>query len=128
MLQAILGFLGGPIVRELRGAYRDRLQAQSEAEKLAADERIAVLRGAQEIAKIEAADRWSATRLGRWLVVVPWGLHWASIYMVSIINPNFGTEWVIHQVPTHINDMAKILVPAIILADAGALTARRWFK
>lgn len=128
MLQALLGFLGGTIARELRGAYRDRLQAQSEAEKLAADERIAVLRGAQEIAKIEAADRWSATRLGRWLVVVPWGLHWAGIYLVSIINPNFGTEWVIHQVPTHINDMAKILVPAIILADAGALTARRWSK
>jgi len=126
MLQAILGFLSGPIVRELRGAYRDRLQATTTQAKLDADERIAVLRAAQEIARIEAQDRWSATRLGRWLVVVPWGLHWAAIYLVSIINPNLGTEWVVQAVPAHINDMAMVLVPAIIIADATALTARRW--
>ena len=128
MIQAILGFLGGPIVRELRGAYRDRLEAQTTEAKLAADERIAVLEAQREIARIEAADRWSATRLGRLLVVLPWGLHWALIYLVSIINPNLGTSFVIQAVPSHINDMAMILVPAIIIADATALTARRWKK
>ena len=124
MLGVVLGFLN-PIARELRGAYRDRLTAETTQAKLDADERITVLRGAQDIARIEAADRWSATRLGRLLIVLPWGVHWALIYVVSIINPNFGTAFVIQAVPAHINDMAAILVPAIVLADAGALTIRR---
>lgn len=125
MLQAILGFLGGPIARELRGAYSDRLSATTAQAKLDADDRIKVLEGAQQIARAEAADRWSATRIGRLLIVLPWGLHWASIYAVSIINPNFGTAWVVQAVPVHINDMAVILIPAILIADAGALTLRR---
>lgn len=128
MIQAILGFIGGPIARELRGAYSDRMKAQTADAKLAADERIKVLEGAQQIARIEAADRWSATRIGRLLIVLPWGLHWAAIYMVSMINPNFGTEWVIQAVPAHINDMAMVLVPAITVADAGALVARRFIR
>jgi len=127
-LQAIFGFLGGPISREIRGALRDRQNAANEAERIAADQRIAALEAAQEIASIEAADRWSATRLGRWLIVVPWGLHWAAVYAVSIINPNFGTEWVVLAVPDNFNNMAMVLIPAIVIADAGALTVRRLKK
>lgn len=128
MLQAVLGFFSGPIVRELRGAYRDRLQAQTTEAKLDADERIAVLEGAREIARIEAADRWSATRIGRLLIVVPYGVWWALIFAVSIVNPNFGTSFEIHAIPAEINNMAKILVPAITVADAGSIVARRWKK
>lgn len=122
MIRAVLGLLGGPIARELRGAYRDRLAAQSAEAKLAADERIAVLEGAREIARIEAADRWSATRIGRLLIVLPYGLWWAAIF----IDSTFSASWDVLALPPEIDAMARILIPAIVIADAGAITARRW--
>ncbi len=73
----------------------------------------------------EAADRWSATRLGRLLIVIPFGLWWAAIYMVQILNPWFALDLVVIDVPPRINDMALVLIPAIVIGDAGALLARR---
>ncbi|WP_333846850.1 hypothetical protein [Phaeobacter italicus] len=128
MLQAILSFLGGPIARQLKEAYQAKLNAETTEAKLEAEQRIAALQAAQDIARIEAQDRWSATSLGRWLIVVPWGIWWAAIYIVSIINPLLGLSLTIHNVPAHINEMAMILVPAITIADAGALTVKRWRK
>lgn len=121
MLQALLGFLGGPIASELRGAYRDRLAATTAQAKLDADERIATLRAAQEIARIEAADRWSATRLGRLLIVLPYGIWWCAIF----IDSTFSMPWDVLALPPEIDAMARILIPAIVIADAGALTVRR---
>ena len=43
MLQALLGFLGGPIARELRGAHKDRLDAKNADARIKADQRIATL-------------------------------------------------------------------------------------
>ena len=129
MLSMILNFLGGGIIgqftKPLLEAYQARLKAQNESERLEADMTIARLEAARDIALAEASDRWSATRVGRWLIVVPWGIHWASIYAVSLINPNFGTAFVVQAVPKDINDMALILVPAITIASAGELVARR---
>lgn len=122
MIQAVLGFLGGPIARELRAAYRDRLEATTAQAKLDADERIAALRAAQEIARIEAADRWSATRLGRLLIVLPYGVWWAAIF----IDSTFSMSWDVLALPAEIDAMARILIPAIVIADAGALTLRRF--
>ena len=128
MIKLILGFLGGPIARQLKEAYQARLEAQTTEAVLEADKTIAKLQAAQEIAAIQAKDRWSATSLGRWLIVVPWGLWWAGIYAVSIINPLLGLALTIHDVPRHIHEMALVLVPAITIADASALTLRRWTK
>lgn len=121
MLQAILGFLGGPIARELRGAYRDRLQATTAQAKLDADERIAALQAAREIASIEAADRWSATRIGRLLIVLPYSVWWTAIFVDS----TFSMDWDVLALPPAIDSMARVLIPAIVIADAGALTVRR---
>ena len=63
--------------------------------------------------------------MGRWLIVCPWGIWWASIFAVSIINPLFGTGFTIDAVPSSIHEMALILIPAIVIADAGALFAKR---
>ncbi|QDP65850.1 MAG: hypothetical protein Unbinned7865contig1001_49 [Prokaryotic dsDNA virus sp.] len=128
MLQALLGFLGGPIAKQLSKAYQARLEAQTTEAVIEADKTIASLQAAQEIAAIQAKDRWSATSLGRWLIVVPWGIWWAGIYAVSIVNPLLGLSLTIHDVPSHINEMAMILVPAITIADAGALSLRRFRK
>lgn len=124
MLGAILGFLGGPIARELRGAYRDRLTATTAQAKMDADERIAILQGQQAIARAEAADRWSATRIGRLLIVVPFGIWWSAIF----IDSTFNMPWDVLALPASIDSMARVLIPAILIADAGALTLRRWQK
>lgn len=124
MLQALLGLIGGPIARELRGAYSDRLAAQTADAKLAADERITVLQAQYELARIEAADRWSATRLGRLFIVMPYCLWWSAVFLDS----TFDLPFVVLAIPPEIDAMAKILIPAILIADAGALTARRVWK
>ena len=121
MIAAILTFLSGPVARELRGAYADRLAAANDAERIAAEQRIAAIEAARGIAAIEAADRWSATSLGRYLIVVPFGLWWALIFVDSI----FAASWDILALPPAIMTMAQILVPAIVIADAGALSVRR---
>lgn len=129
MLSLILKFLSGGIVGQFTGplleAYNARLKATNDAERLAADLTIKRLEAARDIALAEAADRWSATRIGRLLIVVPFGLWWTAIYAVQILNPWFGLSLVVIDVPPHINQMATILIPAILLGDAGALVARR---
>lgn len=129
MLSMILNFLGGGVIgqftKPLLDAYQAKLNAKNESERLEADMTIARLEAARDIALAEASDRWSATRVGRWLIVVPFGLWWTAIFAVQIINPWFGLHLVVIDVPPHIMDMAKILVPAIVIGDAAALTARK---
>lgn len=110
-----------PLIR----AYEAKLNAQNDTERLAAERDIAAISAARDIAVTEAGRAWSATSVGRWLIVVPFGLWWSAIYLVQIINPWFGLSLVVVDVPPRIHDMAVILVPAIVLADAGALAIRR---
>lgn len=120
--------LGGVVEKftaPLLAAYQAKLTAQTDKDRLAAEEAIKSIEAARDIAVIEATDRWSATRVGRWLIVVPFGLWWAAIYLVQILNPWFGLHLVVIDVPPRINDMALILIPAIVIGDAGALLARR---
>jgi hypothetical protein len=128
MLKTILDWFGGGIVKQftdpLVAAYKARLEAQNDAERLAAELTIARLEAARDIAVAEAGRAWSATSVGRWLIVVPFGLWWAAIYLVQILNPWFGLDLVVIDVPPRIHDMALVLVPAIVIADAGAFAAR----
>lgn len=125
----ILKLLGGGIIGQFTGpllaAYRAKLDASNDAERIAAEQNIKGIEAARDIAVAEAADRWSATRLGRWLIVVPFGLWWAAIYIVQIVNPWFGLNLVVIDVPPRIHEMALILIPAIVLGDAFALIGRR---
>lgn len=128
MIGTILRWLGGGAIDKITGplerAYKAKLQAQNDAERLAAEQDIARLESARAIAVIEAGDRYSATRIGRLLIVLPYGLWWASIFAVSIVNPLFGVNFTIHAIPPAIDAMAKILIPAIIIGDV----ATRWRK
>jgi hypothetical protein len=121
LLGGIIEKFTGPLL----AAYQAKLSAETNQQKLAADEAIKGIEAARDIAVAEAADRWSATRLGRLLIVIPFGLWWAAIYMVQILNPWFGLHLVVVDVPPRINDMALVLIPAIVIGDAGALLARR---
>ena len=126
----ILRLLSGGVIQQFTGpileAHRQRLAAQNDSERLAAEQEIARLEAARDIALAEQSDRWSATRIGRVLVVVPFGLWWGAVFAVSIINPLFGTNLEIHDIPPRFWGAASILIPAIIIGDAGALAARRW--
>ncbi|OWV77675.1 hypothetical protein ATY77_30210 [Rhizobium sp. R634] len=109
----------------LLSAWKAKLEADSDEKRLAAEQAIKGIEAARDIAVAEAADRWSATRVGRWLIVVPFGIWWASIYLVQIVNPWFGLHLIVIDVPPDIHSMALVLVPAIVIGDAGALIARR---
>lgn len=130
MLSAILGwFSGSGVVKQftdpLLAAYQARLNAQNDEARLEVDKYIARLEAMRDIALAESSRAWSATSVGRWLIVVPFGLWWAAIYLVQILNPWFGLSLVVVDVPARIHDMALILVPAIVIADAGAFAASK---
>lgn len=121
ILKLILGFFTGGGVNSLatqaREAYEARLNAQNNTERLEADKLIEQIQSAREIALAEASRPLSATSLGRYLIILPYGLWWASIFAVSMINPWFGLNIVVHAIPQEINEMAKILIPAITIGS-----------
>lgn len=129
MIQMILNWLTGGVIEKFTGplerAWAAKLAAENDEQRIAAETTIKSIEAARDIALAEAGDRWSATRVGRWLIVLPFGIWWSAIYLVQIINPWFGLSLVVIDVPPRIHDMAIILVPAIVLGDAGALVARR---
>lgn len=130
MLKAVLDWLGGGVIRQftdpLLQAYQAKLAATNDADRIAAERDIQAITAARDIAVVEAGRTWSATSVGRWLIVFPWGVWWALIFAVSIINPLFGTNFSIHAVPPDIREMALVLIPAIVIADAGALVSQRF--
>lgn len=132
ILRTILDWLGGGVVKQftqpLLDAYQAKLNAQNDSERLDAELTIQRIEAARDIAIIEAGRAWSATSVGRWLIVVPFGLWWAAIYLVQIVNPWFGLSLVVIDVPARIHDMALVLVPAIVIADAGVFAAQRFRK
>ena len=128
MIRALAALFGGGLGEQLRRAYEARLAAQNDAQRLELDGQIARIEAAHEMARVANADRWSATSLGRWFIVVPFGVWWASVFAVSILNPLFGLTLSIDDIPPRFWDLALVLVPAIVIADAGALTARRFRK
>lgn len=123
----LLDLFSGGIVKQftdpLLQAYQAKLNATNNIDKLEAENTITRIEAARDIAIIEAKRPWSATSIGRWLIVLPWGVYWSLVYLVSIINPILGTDLVIHAVPQNFNDMAQILIPAIVIADSNALSS-----
>ena len=102
---------GGGLADQLRLAHKDRIAAQTRVHSIEAS--IAAARLANE-------DRWSATSLGRYLIVVPFGVWWTAVFLDS----TFGFAWDPLALPAKIDAMARILIPAIVIADAGALSIK----
>lgn len=129
IFKLLLDFLGGGIVgqiaKPLTEAYTARLKAQTDSEKLEADLLIKRLEGMRDIALAEANDRWSATRVGRWLIVVPWGIHWAYGCLIQILNPLFGLHLVVIALPPGWDTTAAYLIPAIVIGDVGTMAVRK---
>lgn len=130
MISSILSWLSGSgVVKQftdpLIEAYKAKLAATNDKDRLEAEKTITRIEASRDIALVEAGKSWSATSVGRWLIVVPFGLWWSAIFVIQLLNPwlfnpVFGFNAVVVEVPPDIMDMAKILVPAIVIADAGA--------
>ena len=132
MLALFLALFRGGLVKQftepLLRAHEAKLAAQNDEQRLEAEQTIAKIEAARDIAVIEAGDRMSATRIGRLLIVVPFGLWWSAVFGVSIANPIFGLGLTINDIPPRFWDAAMVLIPAILIADAGALVARKWTR
>jgi hypothetical protein len=124
--RAIIGWLTGGglngLAAQLRKAHEAKLAAQTQSEVLAAEHDMARLENAYRLASLANDDRWSATSLGRYLVVVPFGVWWAATY----IDSTFSFAWATLEPPRYLVDMAEWLVPAIIVGDVGKSVARRF--
>lgn len=120
LVLSLFNMLGGSgLVGALERAHERRLAAENDNDKRLAELDIERIGAALKMAEIRAADRWGASSLGAYLIVVPYGLWWTAIFAVQIINPWFGTTLVVVDVPPRIHDMAQWLIPAIIVGDVG---------
>lgn len=129
LLAIFTRFVGSGVVRQVADpliqAYQAKLNAANDAERLAAERDIAALEARASIAQIEAADRLSPRRIGGLLIVIPFGLWFASVYMVSILNGLFGWNLVVFDVPPRINEIAMLLVPTILVSEVFGGAASR---
>src|SRR5580765_5712635 len=64
MWQAIIGFIGGPVVRGLLDAYNAKLKAGNTSEKIAAD--LATSEVVAQQAEIQAQTQYRIAELGHW--------------------------------------------------------------
>lgn len=124
VLKLILNFLGGGIVTDLadqlRRAHEAKLKAQTSDQKLAADLDMQRLENAIAIAQVAASDRWGATSVGRYLLVVPFGL-W---YTLVIADSCFNFSWDVLALPERVMRLSEVLIPVIVVGDLG----NNWLK
>lgn len=117
MLSAILRFLGGGVVNDLadqvRRAYEVKLTAETSAQKMDAEHDLARLENTIRIAETANQDRWSATSIGRYLVVIPFGMYLALICFDSI----FAFSWDVLKMPDQNYQLLKQLFIAIVVGD-----------
>lgn len=125
-------FLGGGlsgIVRELRGAYADKRNATNDADRVAAEERVSVLREEADVAQAYYANRASWMQVGGfWLLLmfaVPVGVWHAAVIMDSLpfLRDAFGDQQV-HALPAPLDEWAGW----IVLASIGGAGAFAWRK
>lgn len=117
-------FLGeGGLAAQARLAYEAKLNAENDEDRRDAEITLQRIQAAQAIAQIEAADRLSAARIGRLLIVVPFGLWYSAIIVDSIID----APWDILALPPQIMDLSLYLIPAILLGDVSQ-SALRWWR
>lgn len=125
ILSGILSWLAGGGIRMLATRWAalegERIKARNSEQRLYVEHQQARIEGMVRAAEAATADRWSATSIGRYLIVVPFGVWWAAIFLDSI----FSFEWDVLALPPAIMDLAVWLIPAIVVADVGRAWIRR---
>lgn len=125
MIGSILAWLTGGgismLVKRWADIERERLRAKNDDTRLQLEWQQSRIEAQIKAAQIANDDRWSATSIGRYFIVVPFGAWWTAIFIDSI----FIFEWDVLALPPAIMSMASWLVPAIIVGDVGRSAIRR---
>ena len=125
MLNFFIRLLGGGVLEGLasqaRQAYVMKLNAENSIDRMSAELDIKRIESIMHTTQMAREDKWSATSLGRYLIVLPFGFWWTAIYMDSI----FSFEWNVLAVPPQIQSMAEWLIPVIVTGDVAKFVFRR---
>lgn len=124
MFKTLLSWLTGGVADRLLDAYRAKLEAASDAERIAAERRIMSLNAQRDLAVTEAGFFWSATRLGRLLFVLPLGFWYAS----GILDSVFLFDWNVAALPPQFWSIAEIIIPALFLSETVQIGVRHFRK
>lgn len=100
----------------------DLKNAETEVEKAEIEREIVQLNVIRDLQRPSSRKWFSPMMIGQYLIAVPFGLWWAGIFLVSILNENLGTSYVVQDLPPHVFEMANWLIPAIIV---GTVLERR---
>lgn len=126
LLATIGRWIAGGGAAGLVGQWTDlqekKLAAENDSQRIALEHEQMRVQAMIETGQQAVADRWSATSLGRYLIVVPYGVWWTAIFIVSTFNLGFTVQ----AIPPAIQAQADWLVPAIIIGDLGQTVARRF--
>lgn len=96
--------------------------AATEVEKAQIEREIVQLKAIHDLQKPSSSTWFSPMMIGQYLIVIPFGLWWAGVFLVSISNGSFGTTFIVQDVPPHLFEMAKWVIPAIVV---GTLLEKR---
>ena len=126
MLAAIGRWIAGGGASGLVGQWTDlqakKLEAANDHERIELEREQHRLEAMIATGQQAVADRWSATSIGRYLIVVPYGIWWTAIFFVS----TFNLDLVVEAIPPAIQSQADWLIPAIIVGDLGQSVAKRF--
>lgn len=129
----LLKLLGSAFLKGRLERAKTMTESTIERERIRAKTEIAVIEAelsnrkdrqeaATKLAAAEVQQRFSATRIGRYLIVLPWGVWWCALWLVSALDLPF----VVQKPPQEFVDMAAYLIPAICVADIGEIGLRNW--
>ena len=102
MLKAVLGLLSGPlssISKDLKEAYQSKLAAQNDAERIKADEKIAILEARKAsilAAQSDRIERWVRILYAAPCIIYLWKLIiWDKVLELGVTDDLSGNLWTI---------------------------------
>ena len=102
MIKALLGLLSGPlssISKDLKEAYQSKLAAQNDAERIKADEKIAVLEARKSsilAAQSDRVERWVRILYAAPCIIYLWKLIiWDKVLELGVTDDLSGNLWTI---------------------------------
>jgi hypothetical protein len=98
-------------------------KTDSEVKRAEIEREVVQLKAIADLQAPAANDLRSPMRVGQYLIVVPFGFWWASIFIISVLKPVIQDGlWSVDNVPPHILEMAWWLIPLIV---GGTILERR---
>lgn len=120
--QAVLGDTASKLIDRF-AALKD---ASTEVERAEIEKEIEQLRLIHDLQKPSSTWRWSPMILGQYLIVLPFGLWWAAVFIVSVVRPYLVEGKIsVDNVPPHLFDMAVWLIPLVIVGTVLDRTGRK---